>query len=40
MQIGQRAQTPVVHTIELIDWALGGPRPLALETTSTTGKVA
>ncbi|WP_353226526.1 glycolate oxidase subunit GlcF [Novosphingobium sp.] len=27
MQIGQRTATPVVHTIELIDWAQGGPRP-------------
>jgi len=29
MQIGQRAATPVVHTIELLDWATGGPPPLA-----------
>jgi len=27
VQIGQGTQTPVVHTIELIDWAQGGPRP-------------
>jgi len=27
VQIGQRTQTPVVHTIELIDWAQGGPKP-------------
>lgn len=27
VQIGQRTQTPVVHTIELIDWAGGGPKP-------------
>jgi glycolate oxidase iron-sulfur subunit len=27
MQIGQRARCPVVHTIELIDWATGGPVP-------------
>jgi glycolate oxidase iron-sulfur subunit len=27
MQIGQRASVPVVHTVELLDWALGGPAP-------------
>ncbi len=30
-QIGQRAGTPVVHTIELLDWATGGPMPRMLE---------
>lgn len=30
MQIGQRAGTPVAHIIELLDWATGGPKPLAL----------
>lgn len=30
MQIGARASTPVVHSIELIDWATGGPAPAAL----------
>ncbi|WP_213981034.1 glycolate oxidase subunit GlcF [Sphingomonas sp. dw_22] len=30
MQIGQRAAIPVVHTVELLDWATGGPRPLAM----------
>lgn len=30
MQIGQRSGTPVVHTIELLDWATGGPAPAAL----------
>lgn len=30
MQIGSAAQTPVVHTVELLDWATGGPKPLAL----------
>ncbi len=29
-QIGIRTQTPVVHTIELLDWATGGPAPAAL----------
>jgi len=27
-QIAQGTATPIVHTIELIDWALGGPSPL------------
>jgi len=30
MQIGQRTATPVVHTVELLDWATGGPVPQAL----------
>ena len=30
MQIGARAGTPVVHSIELIDWATGGPAPAAV----------
>ena len=30
MQIGSATQIPVVHTVELIDWATGGPRPRAL----------
>jgi glycolate oxidase iron-sulfur subunit len=30
MQIGQRAATPVVHTVELLDWATGGPVPKSL----------
>jgi len=30
MQIGQRASAPVVHVIELLDWAGGGPPPGAL----------
>ena len=29
-QIGQRAKTPVLHTVELLDWATGGPAPAAL----------
>ena len=27
MQIGLRTRTPVVHTVELVDWATGGPVP-------------
>ena len=30
MQIGQATAVPVVHTVELLDWAAGGPRPGAL----------
>lgn len=30
MQIGNRTQTPVVHTIELLDWVYGGSVPLNL----------
>ena len=31
MQIGSAAAVPVVHTVELLDWATGGPRPPALD---------
>ena len=30
MQIGSGTEVPVVHTVELLDWATGGPRPRAL----------
>jgi glycolate oxidase iron-sulfur subunit len=30
MQIGGATDVPVVHTVELIDWATGGPKPRAL----------
>lgn len=30
MQIGSAAGIPVVHTVELLDWASGGPKPPAL----------
>jgi glycolate oxidase iron-sulfur subunit len=29
-QIASRAKAPVVHTVELLDWAIGGPPPPAL----------
>jgi glycolate oxidase iron-sulfur subunit len=29
-QIGLRAEAPVVHTVELRDWATGGPAPTAM----------
>ncbi|MDQ7081456.1 MAG: glycolate oxidase subunit GlcF [Paracoccaceae bacterium] len=32
IQIGSGADVPVVHTVELLDWATGGPRPPALST--------
>ncbi|NOD35475.1 MULTISPECIES: glycolate oxidase subunit GlcF [unclassified Ruegeria] len=31
MQIGSGTQVPVVHTVELLDWATGGPRPPSLQ---------
>ena len=31
MQIGSGAAIPVVHTVELLDWATGGPQPRALK---------
>ncbi len=30
VQIGSAAAIPVVHTVELLDWATGGPKPPAL----------
>ena len=30
MQIGSGTGTPVVHTVELLDWATGGPKPRAI----------
>lgn len=31
VQIGRYAGTPVVHTVEMLDWATGGPMPEALQ---------
>lgn len=31
MQIGSGTQVPIVHTVELLDWATGGPKPAAME---------
>ncbi|WP_149587929.1 glycolate oxidase subunit GlcF [Tabrizicola flagellatus] len=31
MQIGSGTGIPVVHTVELLDWATGGPQPRALQ---------
>mgnify|MGYP003670127766 CR=1 FL=1 len=30
MQIGSGTRMPIVHTVELLDWATGGPKPRAL----------
>ncbi|MBJ3762182.1 glycolate oxidase subunit GlcF [Maribius pontilimi] len=30
MQLAGGAEVPVVHTVELLDWAMGGPRPAKL----------
>lgn len=32
MQIGRRLPIPIVHTVELLDWASGGPVPAAIST--------
>lgn len=34
MQIGSATEVPVVHTVELLDWVTGGPRPRSLEATT------
>ena len=31
MQIGSATGVPVVHTVELLDWATGGPKPRAMD---------
>ena len=31
MQIGGATEIPIVHTVELLDWATGGPKPPALD---------
>ncbi|MFT7058965.1 MAG: glycolate oxidase iron-sulfur subunit [Pseudorhodobacter sp.] len=31
MQIGSGTKLPIVHTVELLDWATGGPKPPALQ---------
>src|SRR6056297_2109385 len=35
MQIGGGTRVPVVHTVELLDWATGGPQPPALAQAET-----
>lgn len=36
VQIGSGTGLPVVHTVELLDWATGGPKPRALGATRAT----
>lgn len=36
VQIGTRASLPIVHTIELIDWASGGPEPAQFSLSNRT----
>ncbi len=31
IQIGSGTEVPIVHTVELLDWATGGPKPRTLE---------
>ena len=31
VQLAAKSKRPVVHTVELLDWATGGPRPAALD---------
>jgi glycolate oxidase iron-sulfur subunit len=31
MQIGSASRVPIVHSVELLDWAWGGPKPPALD---------
>ncbi|HBS49794.1 MAG TPA: glycolate oxidase iron-sulfur subunit [Rhodobacteraceae bacterium] len=38
MQIGSGTELPVVHTVELLDWATGGPRPPALDRDGTSAQ--
>ena len=35
MQIGSGTDVPIVHTVELLDWATGGPKPRALNDLAT-----
>ncbi|MEN8952283.1 heterodisulfide reductase-related iron-sulfur binding cluster, partial [Planktotalea arctica] len=34
MQIGSAVGVPVVHTVELLDWATGGPKPAKMDRAS------
>ena len=31
-QIGRATGVPIVHTVQLLDWATGGPRPVNQQT--------
>jgi glycolate oxidase iron-sulfur subunit len=36
-QIGSGTALPVVHTVELLDWAYGGPKPASLGSVAAAG---
>ena len=38
VQISSHTTLPVVHTVELLDWATGGPRPAGLPASATAGR--
>jgi glycolate oxidase iron-sulfur subunit len=38
-QIGKGTGIPIVHTVELLDWATGGPMPEALEAAGLQSRV-
>jgi glycolate oxidase iron-sulfur subunit len=38
-QIGRYSDIPAVHTVELLDWATGGPRPWALRNRDLTPEI-
>ena len=38
IQIATGTATPIVHTVELLDWATGGPRPPALAGLETVAR--
>lgn len=40
IQIGAATDIPVVHTVQLIDWATGGPQPHALKNVTTQRRQA
>ncbi|MGB4527612.1 heterodisulfide reductase-related iron-sulfur binding cluster, partial [Planktomarina temperata] len=39
MQIGSGTDIPIMHTVELLDWATGGPKPRALSGQPAAGQV-
>ena len=39
IQIGSGTDIPIMHTVELLDWATGGPKPASLSGSSGPGKV-
>ncbi len=39
-QIGSATNVPIVHSVELLDWATGGPKPYALRTLGGRNPVA